>query len=170
MRRAAAIGPVDAVQSEYSLWTRLPELGLIQACKELGVTFVPFSPLGRAIFTGTIDAKTSFAETDFRRQNPRFIEPNYSANLRYIEGLKAFARARGVTPGQVALAWVLAQDEAAVPIPGTRNPAHLKENAAAAALTLTPADLAELGRLMPAGFAHGDRYNEAQSIGPERYG
>jgi aryl-alcohol dehydrogenase-like predicted oxidoreductase len=170
LRRAAAIGPVDAVQSEYSLWTRGPELGLVRACKEAGAALVAFSPLGRAILTGTLTEATVFGDNDFRRGNPRFVAPNYAANLREIDKLVAFARVRALTPGQVALAWLLAQDQHVIPIPGTRSPAHLAQNAAAAGIALTSADLAELDRCLPAGFAHGDRYNEVQSIGPERYG
>ncbi|MBV1695416.1 MAG: aldo/keto reductase [Hyphomicrobiales bacterium] len=170
LRRAAAVGPVDAVQSEYSLWTRGPELGLVRACKEVGAALVAFSPLGRAILTGTLAPATVFGDNDFRRANPRFVAPNYAANLREIDKLVAFARARGLTPGQVALAWLLAQDQHIIPIPGTRSPIHLAENAAAAGVALTSADMAELDSCLPAGFAHGDRYNEVQSIGPERYG
>ncbi len=169
LRRAAAVGPVDAVQSEYSLWTRLPDLGLIQACKDVGAAFVAFSPLGRAIFTGKLTSETMFAASDFRQSNPRFIAPHYAANLRVIAPLFAFAAARGATPGQVALAWTLAQGPHIIPIPGTRSPDNLIENAGAANVVLSPADLAELARLLPPGFAHGDRYNDAQAVGPERY-
>jgi aryl-alcohol dehydrogenase-like predicted oxidoreductase len=169
LRRAAAVGQVDAVQSEYSIWTRLPELGLIQACKDVGAAFVPFSPLGRGIFTGTVRSIAAFGKSDFRRGNPRFVEPNFSANLQALEALTAFAKTRGVTPGQVALAWVLAQGDHLIPIPGTRYARNVTENAGAAALDLSAADLAELARILPAGFAHGDRYSEQQAVGPERY-
>jgi aryl-alcohol dehydrogenase-like predicted oxidoreductase len=170
LRRAMAVGRVDAVQSEYSLWTRLPELGLLQACAELGVAFVPFSPLGRGIFTGGVTSIDAFGKADFRRGNPRFVEPNFSANLRALEALTTFANARGVTPGQVSLAWVLAQGDHIIPIPGTRYANNVRENAAAADLVLSASDLAELARVLPKGFAHGDRYTEQQWIGPERYG
>jgi aryl-alcohol dehydrogenase-like predicted oxidoreductase len=170
LRRAAAVGKIDAVQSEYSLWTRGPELGMVQACEELGIAFVPFSPLGRGIFTGTIRSDTEFGPNDFRRGNPRFEEPNFSANLRALEALTAFARRRDVTPGQVALAWVLTRGDHMIPIPGTRCVAHAIENATAANVNLSLSDLAELERILPPGFAHGDRYSAAQSIGPERYG
>jgi aryl-alcohol dehydrogenase-like predicted oxidoreductase len=169
IRSAAALAPLTAVQSEYSLWTRLPELGVIQACRAVGATFVPFSPLGRGIFTATLKDATAFGAADFRRDNPRFLEPNFSRNLAALKALFDFAAARGVTPGQVALAWVLAQGDDLLPIPGTRSPAHVTENAAAARLVLTPADRAELDRILPMGFAHGDRYNDQQNIGPERY-
>lgn len=170
LRRAAAVGQVDAVQSEYSLWTRGPELGMLQACRESGAAFVAFSPLGRAILTGTMTQAMQFTDSDFRKTNPRFVEPNYSANLRVAEKLVPYARSRGVTPAQVALAWVLAQGDGIIPIPGTRSVEHLKENAGGGGISLTAADLDELERLLPAGFAHGDRYSEAQYIGPERYG
>jgi aryl-alcohol dehydrogenase-like predicted oxidoreductase len=170
IRRAAAVGPVDAVQSEYSIWTRLPELGVIQACAEIGAAFVAFSPLGRGIFTGTVRDVESFGKLDFRRGNPRFVEPNFSANLGALEALHMFARARGVTAGQIALAWVLAQGPHIVPIPGTRHAKHVIENAGAGEIALSAADLAELERRLPKGFAHGDRYTEQQYIGPERYG
>jgi aryl-alcohol dehydrogenase-like predicted oxidoreductase len=169
LRAAAKVGQVNAVQSEYSIWTRTPELGLIQACKDLGTAFVPFSPLGRGIFTGKVRAIDAFGKMDFRRGNPRFTEPNFSANLQALEALNAFAKARNVTPGQVSLAWVLAQGDHLVPIPGTRYAHHVRENASAAALTLSTADVAELSRLLPAGFAHGDRYTADQWVGPERY-
>jgi aryl-alcohol dehydrogenase-like predicted oxidoreductase len=169
IRRAAAVAPVTAVQSEYSIWTRLPELGVIQACRDVGAAFVPFSPLGRGIFTATVQSTENFGALDFRRGNPRFVEPNFSLNLRALQGLFGFAARRGVTPGQVALAWVLAQGVDCIPIPGTRTAEHLIENAAAAHVTLTEADLSGLERLLPRGFAHGDRYNEVQNIGPERY-
>jgi aryl-alcohol dehydrogenase-like predicted oxidoreductase len=158
------------VQSEYSLWTRLPELGVIQLCKAIGAAFVPFSPLGRGIFTNTVHDTNTFGKHDFRRGNPRFVEPNFSANLKALQALFDFATARGTTPSQVALAWVLAQGEHLIPIPGTRYAKNVRENAGAAALRLSPTDLAELERLLPPGFAHGDRYTEQQYVGPERYG
>lgn len=169
IRRAAAVGQVDAVQSEYSLWTRLPELGVIQACKEIGAAFVPFSPLGRGIFTGTLPAGMTFGKHDFRNGNPRFVEPNYSANLKALEALQAFAKKKGATGGQISLAWVIAQGEHIIPIPGTRYAKNVRENAAAADIVLSKDDLAELERLLPAGFAHGDRYSVSQYVGPERY-
>jgi aryl-alcohol dehydrogenase-like predicted oxidoreductase len=170
IRRAQAIGQVDAVQSEYSLWTRLPELGVIQLCHEIGAAFVPFSPLGRGIFTGAVTPGTTFGKHDFRNGNPRFIEPNFSANLMALEALHVFAEARGVTSGQLALAWVLAQGDHLIPIPGTRFATNVRENAGAVVVQLSAADLAELERLLPKGFAHGDRYSDQQYVGPERYG
>ena len=170
VRRAHAVHPVTAVQNEYSLWTRLPELGLIQACKELGIAFVPFSPVARAMLAGTVKAGTEFGKFDFRNGNPRFVEPNFSRNLALLAPFFAFAKARGVTPAQVALAWVLAQGDHIVPIPGTRFAARVKENADAAAITLSAADMAEIDRILPVGFAHGARYSDFQQIGSELYG
>ena len=169
LRRAHAVHPVTAVQSEYSLWSRMPDLGMVQACKALGVAFVPFSPLGRGVFGAQPPDPASFGKGDFRNGNPRFTEPNYAANLKAIEPFKAFAAAKGVTPAQVALAWVLSRGDHLIPIPGTHMPAHLEDNAGAAALTLSPDDLAEIDRILPPGFAHGDRYSEKQLIGAERY-
>ncbi len=169
IRRAAAVGQVDAVQSEYSLWTRLPELGVIQACKDIGAAFVPFSPLGRGIFTGTLPQGMTFGKHDFRNGNPRFVEPNFTANLKALEALQAFAKKKGATGGQISLAWVIAQGDHIVPIPGTRYAKNVRENAGAGDIVLTKEDLAELERILPAGFAHGDRYTPQQYIGPERY-
>lgn len=169
LRRAHAIHPVAAVQSEYSLWTRQPELGLIQACAELGVTFVPFSPVGRGIFADPPVDPASFADGDFRKKNPRFVEPNFSANLAYVEPFRAFCRARGWPTAGTAIAWTLDQGEHLLPIPGTRTAAHLAELAAAYTIHFTDEDRAEIARLLPVGFAHGARYTDAQTIGIERY-
>jgi len=169
LRRAHAVHPVMAVQSEYSLWVRSPELGMIQACRELGVAFVPFSPLGRGMFCATPVDRANFADGDFRANNPRFMEPNLSANLKWVEPFRDFAAARGTTPAALAIAWVLAQGDHLIPIPGTRTGEHLKDDAAGADLDLSAEDLAEIERILPVGFAHGDRYSDAQWIGPERY-
>ncbi len=167
LRRAASVGPVMAVQNEYSLWTRLPELGMIQACRELGVAFVPFSPVGRGMLTDTPPSLQVLEP--FRRSNPRFTEPNYSANLVYAERFRALARDRGLSAATLAVAWVLAQGDHLIPIPGTRSPEHLLQNIAAAEVTLSADDIAEIEAVLPVGFAHGDRYSDAQSVGPERY-
>jgi len=169
LRRAHAVHPVMAVQSEYSLWTRGPELGMIQACKELGVAFVPFSPLGRGMFAAKPPVSADFSDGDFRNNNPRFAEPNFSANVKALEPFREFAAARGTTPSALAMAWVLAQGDHLIPIPGTRSLEHLKDDAAGEELSLSADDMAEIDRILPLGFAHGDRYSDAQWIGPERY-
>lgn len=167
LRRAHAVCPVTAVQNEYSLWTRLPELGLIQATKELGVAFVPFSPLARGMFGDVPLRREDLREgIDFRHTNPRFMEPNFSANLAAIAPFRAFCQGRGWKVSAVALAWVLAQGDHLVPIPGTRTAAHMAEWLD---VTLTAEDLAEIGRILPAGFAHGDRYGDHQVLFVERY-
>ncbi len=164
VRAAHAVHPVMAVQNEYSLWSRQPELGLIRACVELGVTFVPFSPLGRGIFGAEPLAPPNDA---FRAVNPRFTGANFMANNTLVAGFRAFARARGWTVAGTALAWVLAQGDHLVPIPGTRTAAHLDEWLNPPALS--PEDLAEIDRLLPPGFAHGDRYSDVQLVSVERY-
>ena len=169
LRRAHAVHPVAAVQNEYSAWTRQPELGLIQTCAELGVTFVAFSPLARGMFGETAPDPAAFANGDFRRNNPRFVAPNFAANVAAIEPFKAFARARGWSTAATALAWTLDRGEHILPIPGTRTAAHLREFAAARDIAFTDADRAEIARLLPVGFAHGDRYSDAQNVGVERY-
>lgn len=170
LRCAHAVHPVAAVQSEYSLWSRLPDLGMLETCRELGVAFVPFSPLGRGFLTGTVSRHDVFEPTDFRKPNPRFLEPNFSRNCKALESFVALANRYDVSPGQLALAWVLAQGDHLIPIPGTRSAKHLEENAASAAIELSPDQLAAIERALPRGFAHGDRYSEQQWIGAERYG
>ena len=170
LRRAHAVHPVAAVQSEYSLWTRQPELGMIEACAELGVTFVAFSPLGRGIFADTPPRRADFGPGDFRTANPRFTEPNYTANLAQVAPFRAWCAARGWSTAAVALAWTLQRGSHVLPIPGTRSAAHLRDLATAAALPLGPAEMAEIAALLPAGFAHGARYAPAQWPGVEIYG
>ena len=169
LERAAAVHPVMAVQSEYSLWTRLPELGMIQACERLGTAFVAFSPVGRGIFGDRPLDPAAFAETDFRKNNPRFTEPNLSANEARVARFRAYAKERGLSPATLAIAWTLQAGEHVIPIPGTRSPEHLAEDARAAEITLTAEDLAAIEAILPAGFAHGDRYSQKQAAGPESY-
>jgi aryl-alcohol dehydrogenase-like predicted oxidoreductase len=169
LRLAASVGHVDAVQSEYSLWTRLPELGMIQACAELGTAFVPFSPLGRGILTDTDLDPASFAGRDLRRTNPRFLGRNFRQNMAGVERLRAFAAARGWTTSAVAIAWTLAQGDHLIPIPATRTAAHLNEWKGADEIVFSDDDTAELARILPAGWAMGDRYSYEQLVGIERY-
>lgn len=169
IRRAHAVHPVRAVQNEYSLWTRLPELGVIRACADLGVAFVPFSPVARGMLTDAPPDPSAMRGGDIRRTIPRFVEPNFSANCTAIEPFRAYAAAKGVTTSALALAWVLDQGDHLIPIPGTRTAAHLSEWIGADSLVLTDADRVEIDRILPPGFAHGDRYDDGQNIGPERY-
>ena len=127
LRRAHSVHPITAVQNEYSLWTRYPELGMVQTCKELGVCFVPFSPLGRGMLTDNLPNPSVFPETDFRKKMPRFLEPNFSTNCKIISSFIAFSNSRGWTTSATALAWLLDQGEHIIPIPGTRTATHLKE-------------------------------------------
>lgn len=170
LRRAQSVAPVGAVQSEYSLWTRQPEMGMLQACAELGVAFVAFSPLGRGVLSDRFPGREAFPPGDFRKGQPRFLDPNYAANMALIAAFKAFCAERGWATAAVALAWTLAQGDHVIPIPGTRTAAHLAELAQADAITLSPEDLAEIERLLPVGFAHGARYGAEQWPGVEHYG
>ncbi len=169
LERATAVHPVDAVQSEYSLWSRQPELGMLQACRRLGTAFVAFSPVARGMLTDVILDPPSFADSDFRKRNPRFEEPNFSANLARIAGFRRFAKARGWPTAALAIAWVLRQGDHIIPIPGTRTAEHLEELSQATTLSLSDDDLAEIDRLLPPGFAHGHRYSDQQLNGVEQY-
>ena len=160
IRRAHAIQPVTALQSEYSLWFREPEREILQALEELGIGFVPFSPLGKGFLTGKIDDKTTFDSTDFRNVVPRFTEENRKANLAFVDWLKTFAERRRATPAQIALAWLLAQKPWIVPIPGTTKRNRLEENLGAARIQLTADDLREIDDAASQIKVHGARYPE----------
>ncbi len=161
IRRAHATHPITALQTEYSLWSREPEGDILATTRELGIGFVPYSPLGRGFLSGEIRSIDDLEEGDFRRSNPRFIGENFQKNLDLVEAVKAIAHDRGITAAQLALAWVLAQGDDLVPIPGTRRIATLEENAAAANVVLTPEDLAAIEAVFPRDAASGHRYAEA---------
>jgi aryl-alcohol dehydrogenase-like predicted oxidoreductase len=161
IRRAHAVQPVTALQSEYSLWWREPEREILPTLQELGIGFVPFSPLGKGFLTGRIDETTAFDSTDFRNTVPRFSEENRRANLAFVEWLKAFAEQKQATPAQVALAWLLAQKPWIIPIPGTTKRHRLEENLGSARLQLSAGDLHEIDAAVSRIEVHGARYPEA---------
>ena len=161
LRRGHAEHPITALQTEYSLWSREPEDELFATCDELGIGFVPYSPLGRGFLSGEITSVEDLAADDFRRSNPRFMGENFQKNIDLVHAVAAIAADKGVTAAQLALAWVLAQGETLVPIPGTRRIRTLEENAAAADLVLTADDLARIEAVFPKGAASGHRYAEA---------
>jgi len=158
LRRAHAEHPITALQTEYSLWSRDPEDELLGVVRELGIGFVPYSPLGRGFLSGEIKSIDDLAPDDFRRTNPRFAGDNFQKNLDLVDAVGAIAADKGVTAAQLALAWVLAQGEDLVPIPGTRRITTLEQNAAAADIVLTPDDLARIEAVFPRGAAAGERY------------
>jgi aryl-alcohol dehydrogenase-like predicted oxidoreductase len=161
IRRAHAVHPVAALQTEYSLWTRDAEAGVLPVVRELGIGFVAYSPLGRGFLTGSIRSRGDLSASDFRAANPRFADGNLERNLAIVDEVQAVAGQAGATPGQIALAWLLAQGSDIVPIPGTKRVSRLEENAAAATLTLTGEQLARLSALSPAA---GDRYADMTPI------
>ncbi|MED5537190.1 MAG: aldo/keto reductase [Pseudomonadota bacterium] len=161
LRKAHATHPITALQTEYSLWSREPEDALFAVTRELGIGFVPYSPLGRGFLSGEIKSVDDLAPDDFRRTNPRFMGENFQKNLDLVEAVKAIAADKGVTAAQLALAWVLAQGDDLIPIPGTRRVATLEQNVAAMDLVLTPQDLARIDAVFPKGAAVGHRYAEA---------
>jgi aryl-alcohol dehydrogenase-like predicted oxidoreductase len=166
LRRAAAVHPIAALQSEYSLWTRDVEDEILPTCRELGTAFVAYSPLGRGVLTGALTTMDDLAADDFRRQSPRFADGNLDRNLALLAPVEHLAKEKNCTPGQIALAWLLAQSVAdkrspVVPIPGTRRIKYLQENIAAAAVKLTAADLKRLDEALPRGSAIGERYTPA---------
>jgi aryl-alcohol dehydrogenase-like predicted oxidoreductase len=158
IRRAHAVHPISALQSEYSLWERHLEARIVPLVRELGIGLVPFSPLGRGFLTGTARRAEDYPEGDYRRRDPRYQGENFDANLRAAEAVRALAREKGATPGQLALAWLLHKGDDVVPIPGTKRRSYLEENAGAIAIALAPQDLAALDAVLPEGKAAGDRY------------
>lgn len=160
IRRACAVHPIAALQTEYSLWTRDPEAEVLPTCRELGVGFVAYSPLGRGIFGGRIKDLNDLAEGDYRRTAPRFAGGNLSSNLSLVERLEEIAAGKKCRPAQIALAWLLARGEDVFPIPGTKRVERLEENAGALEAALTAEDLSRIDAAFPAGIARGDRYSE----------
>jgi len=169
VERAHAEHPVMAVQNEYSLWTRQPELGLIQLCARLGVAFVPFSPLARGVFGTPMADPATFAAGEFRTRIPRFYPANWPHNRVRLQAFHDFARSRGVTPSALALAWLLDRGPHVIPIPGTRRADHLRDWLQAPGMDLTDEDRDEIERLLPAGWTWGDRYDDTQAATVERY-
>jgi aryl-alcohol dehydrogenase-like predicted oxidoreductase len=164
IRRAHAVHPITALQTEYSLWTRDPEDGVLAVTRELGIGFVAYSPLGRGFLTGRFHSPDDFADDDFRKYQPRFQGASFDRNWDLLDRVQQIAAEKEVTPGQLALAWVLAQGEDIVPIPGTKRRTYLEENAAAAEIELTPEDLARIDEVFPRGAASGDRYADMSTI------
>jgi aryl-alcohol dehydrogenase-like predicted oxidoreductase len=158
IRRAHAVHPIAALQTEYSLWSRDPETEILSVTRELGIAFVPYSPLGRGFLTGQIKSPADLEPDDWRRNMPRFQGENFQKNVDLASRLHEFARAKGCTAGQLALAWVLAQGEDVIPIPGTKRRKFLDENVGAATVSLTPGELAEIDRILPPAVFLGERY------------
>ncbi|MGE0065989.1 MAG: aldo/keto reductase [Solirubrobacterales bacterium] len=164
IRRAHATHPIAALQTEYSLWSRDPEDEILPTVRELGIGFVAYSPLGRGFLTGRIRSVDDLDPDDFRRLSPRFQGENFARNLELVAKVEEIAAEKGVSPGQLALAWVLAQGEDVVPIPGTKRLAYLEENVAAAAVELSPEELARIDAAAPAGAAAGERYADMSPV------
>ena len=162
LERAHKVHPIAALQTEYSLWSREPEEnGVLETCRKLGIAFVPYSPLGRGFLTGTLKSPDDFAADDYRRNSPRFQGENFSKNLQLVEKVQHLAAAKGISAGQLALAWVLAQGNDVIPIPGTKQRKYLEENTAALDVTLTASELQALKDLFPVEAVAGGRYPEA---------
>ena len=159
LRRAAAVHPIAALQSEYSLWEREVENDILPVCRKHGIAFVPYSPLGRGFLTGDVKRAEDYPEGDYRRNDPRYQGANFDANMELVATVKRIADAHGATPAQVALAWLLAQGPDIIPIPGTKKVKRLEENAAAADLALTAADADALDAAAPVGGTAGERYD-----------
>jgi aryl-alcohol dehydrogenase-like predicted oxidoreductase len=154
------VHPIAALQTEYSLWTRDVELEILPTCRELGITFIPYSPLGRGFLTGSFKNTSDLAQDDFRRNNPRFQDVNFTHNLELFNRLESIAQKKQCTPAQLALAWLLAQGQDIVPIPGTKKRKYLEENVEAIQLQLTKEEAASIGAAIPVGSAAGLRYPE----------
>jgi aryl-alcohol dehydrogenase-like predicted oxidoreductase len=159
LRRAQAVHPISALQTEYSLWSREPEDEIIPTCRALGIGFVPYSPLGRGFLTGAYKSIEDFRSDDFRRHSPRFQGENFAKNLELVQHIERLAAEKGCTPSQLALAWVLAKGDDLVPIPGTKRRQYLEENIGAINVTLTKADLERIDEIAPKGAAAGERYH-----------
>jgi aryl-alcohol dehydrogenase-like predicted oxidoreductase len=164
IRRAHAVHPISALQSEWSLFNREPEETVLPTLRELGIGFVPFSPLGRGFLTGDITSPDDFGPDDFRRTNPRFQGGNFARNLQLVDRVRELAAVKGCTPGQLALAWLVGRGADVVPIPGTKRRAYLQENVAALDVALSPGDIACLDELLPVGAAAGPRYEDMSHI------
>jgi aryl-alcohol dehydrogenase-like predicted oxidoreductase len=164
IRRAHAVHPITALQTEYSLWSRDPEDQILPTVRELGIGFVAYSPLGRGFLSGNFTCIEDFAEDDYRRRGPRVQGENFAKNLQLVEQIEQIAAEKQVTPSQLALAWLLAQGEDIVPIPGTKRRTYLEENVAAAAIVLTAEDLSRIEAVAPQGVAVGDRYPDMSSV------
>jgi aryl-alcohol dehydrogenase-like predicted oxidoreductase len=162
--RAHAIHPISALQSEWSLWSRDIEDGVLPTARELGIGIVPYSPLGRGFLTGQLKSPADFDDDDFRRHQPRFQGENFDRNLELVDQVRDMAAERGITAGQLALAWVQAQGDDVVPIPGTKRRTYLEENVASLEVALSPADLERLDSILPAGGAAGDRYPDMRWV------
>ncbi len=169
LRDAALVHPVAAVQSEYSLSTRAPELGLVQACAELGAALVAFSPVGRGLLTDRPPTSEAITSSIFLAGNPRFSGANYEKNLALTDGFRELAAGMGTSAAALAIAWLLTRGDGVIPIPGTRSVRHLRELAAGAALSLSAEDLGRIEGILPVGWAHGDRYTDTQWVGVARY-
>lgn len=167
--RAAAVHPIRAVQSEFSLWSRLPQLGMLQACARIGAAFVAFSPVARGVLSDVTLDPATFPEGDFRKPMPRFQPTAYADNMRYVEAFRAFAKSRGWRTSALAIAWTLHQGPHIIPIPGTRTAEHLAMDAAAADIHLSTDDLVDIERILPVGWAHGNRYSDEQQKSSELY-
>jgi aryl-alcohol dehydrogenase-like predicted oxidoreductase len=164
IRKAHDVHPISALQTEYSLWSRDPEDEILPTVRELGIGFVPYSPLGRGFLSGEIKSIEDFAEDDFRRSNPRFQGENFQRNLDLVESVKEIAAEKGVKPSQLALAWLLAQGDDIVPIPGTKRRKYLEENVASADISLSDDELARIDEAAPVGAAAGDRYPDMSPV------